>query len=328
MTEKLEAAVTAKGVPMLDNTQVIKIVSDGERVLGLLCLNTKAQSAEDRYLLVRCKNVVYATGGPAGIYADSVYPASQFGATGLALEAGVKGKNLTEWQYGLASTRPRWNVSGTYMQVLPRVYSAEPDGSDPREFLMDFFTTPGEMLSKLFLKGYQWPFDVRKVASGSSIIDILVYLESCKGRKVYLDYRTNPVDGNFRFEELDAEALDYLTRAGACFGTPIERLLHMNAPAVDFYRDKGVDLARRTAGNFPVRPAQQRRSRHRLLVADQPEGLLRRGRGCRQPRCLPSRRFRTERRTGGKHPCRPVYRRRRAERRNTRMPSSGRPPGL
>ena len=243
MTEKLEAAVTAKGVPMLDNTQVIKIVSDGERVLGLLCLSTKAQSAEDRYLLVRCKNVVYATGGPAGIYADSVYPASQFGATGLALEAGVKGKNLTEWQYGLASTRPRWNVSGTYMQVLPRVYSAEPDGSDPREFLMDFFTTPGEMLSKLFLKGYQWPFDVRKVASGSSIIDILVYLESCKGRKVYLDYRTNPVDGNFRFEELDAEALDYLTRAGACFGTPIERLLHMNAPAVDFYRDKGVDLA-------------------------------------------------------------------------------------
>ena len=243
MTEKLEAAVTAKGVPMLDNTQVIKIVSDGERVLGLLCLNTKAQSAEDRYLLVRCKNVVYAPGGPAGIYADSVYPASQFGATGLALEAGVKGKNLTEWQYGLASTRPRWNVSGTYMQVLPRVYSAEPDGSDPREFLMDFFTTPGEMLSKLFLKGYQWPFDVRKVASGSSIIDILVYLESCKGRKVYLDYRTNPVNGNFRFEELDAEALDYLTRAGACFGTPIERLLHMNAPAVDFYRDKGVDLA-------------------------------------------------------------------------------------
>ena len=243
MTEKLEAAVTAKGVQMLDNTQVIKIVSDGERVLGLLCLNTKAQSAEDRYLLVRCKNVVYATGGPAGIYADSVYPASQFGATGLALEAGVKGKNMTEWQYGLASTHPRWNVSGTYMQVLPRVYSAEPDGSDPREFLMDFFTTPGEMLSKLFLKGYQWPFDVRKVASGSSIIDILVYLESCKGRKVYLDYRTNPVNGNFRFEELDAEALDYLTRAGACFGTPIERLLHMNAPAVDFYRDKGVDLA-------------------------------------------------------------------------------------
>ena len=47
------------------------------------------------------------------------------------------------------------------------------------------------MLSKLFLKGYQWPFDVRKVAGGSSIIDVLVYLERCKGRRVYLDYRRN-----------------------------------------------------------------------------------------------------------------------------------------
>lgn len=243
MTEKLEAAVMAKGIPMLDNAQVIKVISDGKKVLGLLCLNGKAENEEDRYILIHCKNVVYATGGPAGMYADSVYPASQFGATGLALEAGAKGKNMTEWQYGLASTHPRWNVSGTYMQVLPRVYSTQPDGSDEREFLMDFFKTPAEMLSKLFLKGYQWPFDVRKVASGSSIIDILVYLESCKGRKVYLDYRTNPVNGDFRFEDLDSEALDYLTKAGACFGTPLERLLHMNTPAVEFYRDKGVDLA-------------------------------------------------------------------------------------
>ena len=64
------------------------------------------------------------------MYADSVYPFSQYGATGLALEAGAKGKNLTEWQYGLASVAPRWNVSGTYMQVLPRVYSAAADGRD------------------------------------------------------------------------------------------------------------------------------------------------------------------------------------------------------
>lgn len=178
------------------------------------------------------------------MYADSVYPAGHYGATGLALEAGVKGKNLTEWQYGLASVKPRWNVSGTYMQVLPRVYSAAEDGSDEREFLMDFFKTPAEMLSKLFLKGYQWPFDVRKVAGGSSIIDVLVYLERCKGRRVYLDYRRNPVGGAFSYDELEPEARDYLTRAGACFGTPVERLGHMNAPAVEFYRDKGVDLAR------------------------------------------------------------------------------------
>lgn len=242
MTECLEAAVQAKGVPMLDKTQVIKILTNGGTVCGLLCLNTAAQDAADHFTLIRCKNVIWATGGPAGMYADSVYPFSQYGATGLALEAGAKGKNLTEWQYGLASVAPRWNVSGTYMQVLPRVFSTAADGSDEREFLMDFFTDAHDMLSKLFLKGYQWPFDVRKVADGSSIIDILVYLENCKGRKVYLDYRKNPVDGAFSYDALLPEAREYLTRAGACFGTPIERLAHMNQPAIDFYRDKGVDL--------------------------------------------------------------------------------------
>ena len=242
MTECLEAAVQAKGVPMLDKTQVIKILTDGGTVCGLLCLNVTAQDADDRFTLIRCKNVIWSTGGPAGMYVDSVYPFSQYGATGLALEAGAKGKNLTEWQYGLASVTPRWNVSGTYMQVLPRVYSAAADGSGEHEFLMDFFTDAHDMLSKLFLKGYQWPFDVRKVADGSSIIDILVYLETCKGRKVYLDYRTNPAGGEFSYDALLPEAREYLTRAGACFGTPIERLAQMNQPAIDFYRDKGVDL--------------------------------------------------------------------------------------
>ena len=78
---------------------------------------------------------------------------------------------------------------------------------------------------------YQWPFDVRKIADGSLIIDILVYQETCKGRRVYLDYRTNPVGGAFTYDVLLPEAQEYLTCAGVCFGTPI-----------DFYRDKGVDL--------------------------------------------------------------------------------------
>lgn len=242
MTECLERSVMEEGVPVLDKLQVIKVLVQNETVCGLLCMDVNAEKASDRFVLIRCKNIIYATGGPAGMYADSVYPLSQFGATGLALEAGVKGKNLTEWQYGLASVHPRWNVSGTYMQVLPRVYSTAADGSDEREFLMDFFTDAQDMLSKLFLKGYQWPFDVRKVADGSSIIDILVYLESCKGRRVYLDYRKNPVHGDFAYAKLLPEAREYLERAGACFGTPIERLAHMNQPAIDFYQDKGVDL--------------------------------------------------------------------------------------
>ena len=242
MTQMLEAAVCAEGVPMLDGMQVIRILTDGERVLGLLCLNRAARSEQTRYALIHCRNVIWATGGPAGIYADSVYPAGHHGSTGIALEAGAIGQNLTEWQYGLASLHPRWNVSGTYMQVLPRMISTTPDQTDEREFLMDFFKTPAEMLSKLFLKGYQWPFDVKKIEGGSSIIDVLVYLERCKGRRVWLDFRRNPCGDEIDYSQLDAEAREYLTHAGACFGTPIERLRHMNAPAVEFYREHGVDL--------------------------------------------------------------------------------------
>lgn len=243
MTECLQASVEAKGIRVFDKTQVVRVLSDGGRVHGLLCLDTsRTEDLRGAFVLLNCKNVVYATGGPAGMYADSVFPNGHYGASGLAFEAGVLGKNLTEWQYGLASVRPRWNVSGTYMQVLPRFLSTDSQGGDEREFLLDFFKDKGEMLSKVFLKGYQWPFDVRKVDGGSSIIDILVYLETGKGRRVYLDFRSNPGGEPVDFASLAPEARTYLEQGGACFGTPIERLLHMNAPAVDFYLDKGVDL--------------------------------------------------------------------------------------
>lgn len=245
MTEALERSVRAKNIPIWDGLLAIDILSDGKRAYGLLCLDLQhTDDPQQRFVAVCCQSIIWATGGPAGMYADSAYPIAHTGSTGAAFAAGAKGKNLTEWQFGLASIRPRWNVSGTYMQVLPRFISTDPDGGDQREFLYDFFSDEGELLTKVFLKGYQWPFDVRKVSDGSSVIDILVYLEQKKGRKVFLDFRTNPGGKDIPFPSLSKEAYDYLDKAHACFGTPLERLLQMNAPAVDFYRDKGVDLSR------------------------------------------------------------------------------------
>ena len=75
------------------------------------------------------------------------------------------------------------------------------------------------------------------------MIDLLVYIETClKGRRVFLDYRENPGNTAIDYATLSSEAREYLERAGVTFGTPIERLAHMNAPAVSFYKDKGVDL--------------------------------------------------------------------------------------
>ncbi|NLM09952.1 MAG: FAD-binding protein [Clostridiaceae bacterium] len=244
MTEALEKEIYSKNIPIFDHCLAVKILKENDRVLGLLCLNLKSKGDKKAtFTAFNCKNIIYATGGPAGMYADSVYPVSHHGSTGIAFLAGVKGKNLTEWQYGLASVKPRWNVSGTYMQCLPRFISTEQDGSDKKEFLNEYFSDKGELLTKTFMKGYQWPFDVRKVEKGSSIIDILVYIELyIKNRRVFLDFTKNPVE-NIDFSVLEDEAYDYLEKAGALFGTPIERLLHMNAPAVEFYKNHGIDLS-------------------------------------------------------------------------------------
>ncbi len=239
MTECLEKAVREAGICIYDRYMVVEILKDGERAVGLLALKLGTQN----FVVFRCENIIWATGGPAGIYADSVYPRGHAGASGVAFSAGVRGRNLTEWQYGLASVAPRWNVSGTYMQVLPRFVSVDADGTE-REFLLEYYPDLGSALSMVFKKGYEWPFDSRKAQNGSSVVDLLVYRECVlRGRRVYLDFRKNPADlAELPYGELNDEARTYLENTDACFGTPIERLLHMNAPAYELYLSKGVDL--------------------------------------------------------------------------------------
>ena len=246
MTEALERSVKEKQILILDQMQAIQILTYMNQVKGILCLDKNIHS-EPAYKIIWCKNVILATGGPAGMYHDSVYPVSQTGSTGMAFEAGASGKNLTEWQFGMASLNPRWNVSGTYMQVLPSFISTDQDGNDEKEFLLDYYNELPDLLSMVFLKGYQWPFDVNKIFGGSSVIDLLVYQETVlKKRRVFLDYRVNPgnleKDRDLPYASMIPEAKEYLSQAGACFGTPIERLKHMNEPAILFYQDHHVDL--------------------------------------------------------------------------------------
>ena len=240
MTEALQRAVGQEGIPVLDGLLVTRILKENGRAAGLLALD---MNRPDEPVCIRCPDIVWATGGPAGIYADSVYPACHTGSSGVAFAAGAAGRNLTEWQYGLASVNPRWNVSGTYMQALPRVYSVDENGAE-HEFLGEYDPDPASCLSRLFLKGYEWPFDSAKALDGSSVIDLLVYRERVlRGRRVYLDYTKNPFGlSDLPYAALDTRAKEYLTNGNACFGRPIDRLLTMNEPAVALYRSKGVDL--------------------------------------------------------------------------------------
>ena len=252
MTEALERSVRDKGIPIFDGMQAVRLVIFQDKLCGMICLDTRRME----FVSVCCNHLILATGGPAGVYADSVYPHGQIGASGLAVAAGAVCSNLHAWQYGLASLKFRWNVSGTYQQVLPRYISVDQKGGE-REFLRDFFVTPDQALDNVFLKGYQWPFDAQRYG-GSSRIDLIVRHEiKDLGRRVFLDYRRNPTGLARGMQGLGKEAFRYLERSGVLGGTPVERLEKMNPEAVALYRRHGIDLYR--AGNRRVRPAPQLR---------------------------------------------------------------------
>jgi succinate dehydrogenase/fumarate reductase flavoprotein subunit len=242
MTECLERSVNRKAIPIMDGITVVQILTSGDKVEGLLCLDNNLLDTPCRGLcIIRTNHVILATGGPAGCYFTSVFPYSQTGMSGMALEAGVKAANLQEWQYGLASIKFRWNVSGTYQQVIPKYISVDEAGVE-REFLLDYFDNPCEALDRVFLKGYQWPFDTSK-ANGSSIIDIIVHHEVFNlGRRVYMDFRTDPTGLENGFEGLGQEAYNYLEKSHALIKTPIARLNKMNPLAIDLYKQHNIDL--------------------------------------------------------------------------------------
>ena len=247
MTEKLEIQVKAKNIKIFDGYKVIRIITDKGECKGLLALDKAAiDDRDNRFVLFNCTNVALATGGPAGLYSRSVYPENQTGSNGIAFEAGVAGCNLTEWQYGIASINFRWNLSGNYQQVIPRYVSTDQYGNDVREFLDPYFPDSQRMLDAIFLKGYQWPFDSRKIANyGSSLIDLLVHQEiHQKGRRVFLDFQSNPTALHHDFSNLGKKSYTYLKQSGALQTKPIERLAHINRPAVDLYKNNGIDLER------------------------------------------------------------------------------------
>ncbi len=257
MCDYLGKALENEGLEVFDECQVVALLTRADRengedceiVCGAVALD-KTRLLDDSFGLVvfNATNVILATGGPGGMYRSSVYPQSQMGGIGIALRAGAIAHNLTESQFGLASTGFRWNLSGSYQQVIPRYVSRDPDGSNEREFLNDFFPDLTTLTTAIFRKGYEWPFDSERVVGfGSSLIDVLVFRETVdRGRRVHLDFLRNPTDPKghdpFEVEKLADEPREYLRSSGAMQNTPIARLLAMNSPAVELYRDHGIDL--------------------------------------------------------------------------------------
>jgi len=245
MFKKLLAEARKEQIPILDGYRVVELltIQQGEvkSIAGLIALDESMNP-----VIIQADYVVYGTGGPGAMYADSVYPESQLGSLGIALKAGARAQNLVESQFGIASTQFRWNLSGSYQQVLPRYISIDPEDNKEEEFLNEIFPSAELMLTAQFLKGYQWPFDVNKLASyGSSMIDVAVYLERVvKGKRVFIDFTHNPdyPEHPFQSGTLPEVAKEYLRKSGATGNAPVDRLKQMNQPAYDLYKENGIDL--------------------------------------------------------------------------------------
>ena len=169
MCEALYREIKAREIPVVEGITPLKILKGkAGQVSGLFCLREEADRSKQEFILFLCRHLVMATGAPAEIYEKAFSLSRKSEQVVFVLKPVYWEKNLTEWQYGLASTKFRWNVSGSYQQVLPRYVSTEQDGSDEREFLLDLMNNE-ILLQAVFLKGYQWPFDAAKLgANGSS----------------------------------------------------------------------------------------------------------------------------------------------------------------
>lgn len=301
MSEKLQEQVTHFGIIIYDNQEVVHLLTIGsgksKRIIGVVTISRqlpadrsqrKAESGKKKLNanhinIFLCANLVLAAGGPGELYKDSVYPQGQFGIHGLAFKAGLVAENLTESQFGLASVKFRWNVSGSYMQAIPRIFSTDGQGHHQREFLADFFPSMSKMATSIFLKGYQWPFDPQRITDWqSSLIDILVCSQRQKGRRVFMDFLHNPA-GNasmkkFDINDLEPEAIQYLKKAGALQPTPIQRLACMNPLAIQIYKENGIDLycepleiavcAQHNNGGFAVDKWWQSNIPHTFIIGE------------------------------------------------------------
>ncbi len=265
MFQKLAKEVIKRGIPVFNNHEVVELLVNrsgvGKKVIGAIAINKKEANANNYgYIIFNSTNILLCTGGPAGMYKWPVYPESQTGSTGLALKIGAVAQNLTESQFGLGSVKFRWNVSGSYQQAIPRYVSTDKDGNDEREFLNDSFASAESLVNAIFLKGYQWPFNAVRIKNdGSSLIDILVHRETVKkGRRVFLDFTHNlfdiycrpnsnvklKYDTKFHLSLLNDEAYGYLEKSNALGRLPIERLNELNRPAIDLYKNNGIDIER------------------------------------------------------------------------------------
>jgi succinate dehydrogenase/fumarate reductase flavoprotein subunit len=255
MVQVLAREAIRLNVPTFNQTTGVRLLIESgaqARCVGVVAISPKRRAGDNPlgFVVFLSNTVVIATGGPGELYRDSVYPRHCFGSLGLAMEAGLEAVNLTESQFGISTSRDNfpWNLSGTYVQAMPYIFSRDPRGNE-RNFLADYYRTTQELASNVFRKGYQWPFHATRMLNfGSSLVDLAIVKEKQAGRKVFMDFNRNPLsvpgDGEFDLARLEPDVRAYLKSAEALLEKPLDRLRKMNPLSIELYKRYKYDITR------------------------------------------------------------------------------------
>lgn len=217
--------------------------SDGKRITGILAINEKDPRGEELDVVYATATVL-ATGGGGQIFALNVFPEENTGSSyGMAWNAGAELVNMEFIQFGVASLATNFNCSGSMFRALPRIVDER-----GREFLIDYFPTDmplAKIYDVLFRKGSSWPVSYEH---DTRIVDVAIYKEMDRGRRVFLDYAKNPI--GCYFDLLDAHnrhryASEMRQNLGeeARRASPLNRLREINPQAVEWFERCGIDLS-------------------------------------------------------------------------------------
>jgi len=230
-------------ISALEFTMAVRLIHDGERLLGVVAADTREKQPAKSLFIIRTPAVIIATGGGGMIYEHNVFPGGMTGdGFALALEAGAELVNMEFIQIGIASTKTKFNCSGSMMRAIPRLVNSEGE-----EFLVKYFpagTSAAEITNTVFKKGATWPVSYEHK---THIIDVALYKEWRDGRRTYLDFGHNP--NGFHFDWLTAENQARYRREmtsdrgeAARNKLPLERLKEINQPSIDWFKEYGIDL--------------------------------------------------------------------------------------
>lgn len=249
----LAREVKNQKIEVIENVMIQDILLDREnRVKGAYGLNV----VTNELFIVETPAIILATGGAGQAYAENLFPIMCTGdGHAAALRAGAELVNMEFIQIGIASKKTKIACSGSFMRALPKIINDQGEDVVYKHYKKSYDSK--DLMHILFSKGWSWPLSFEEE---SHIIDIAVQKEIIEGRKVFLDYTSNPqfMNKNTVPEDIikwykTSVGIDLLEDKVFC--NPLLRLKTMNKEVYELLVDKGINLE--VEGKIEVAPQVQ-----------------------------------------------------------------------